>query len=127
MKQLDTAVAACRDVDPELFFPLGKSGPALLQVEAAKAVCHRCLIREECGQYAVASGQEFGIWGGLDEDERRHALRRGNHAQVQQAQSRYEKALSLYVRGVSVREIAWELEVTVQTVEKYLQTAGRSS
>jgi len=35
-------VAACRDEDPELFFPIGTSGPALLQVEQAKAVCRRC-------------------------------------------------------------------------------------
>nr|BFE68086.1 hypothetical protein GCM10020092_013870 [Actinoplanes digitatis] len=31
--------AICRDEDPELFFPIGTSGPALLQVEQAKAVC----------------------------------------------------------------------------------------
>ena len=33
--------AACREVDPELFFPIGNSGPALLQIEEAKQVCHR--------------------------------------------------------------------------------------
>jgi len=34
--------AACRDEDPELFFPVGNSGPALLQISEAKAVCRRC-------------------------------------------------------------------------------------
>ena len=31
--------AACRDEDPELFFPIGNTGPALLQIEEARAVC----------------------------------------------------------------------------------------
>ena len=38
--------AACRDEDPELFFPIGNTGPALLQIEEAKAVCRRCAVME---------------------------------------------------------------------------------
>ena len=34
--------AACLDVDPELFFPIGNTGPALAQIEEAKAVCRTC-------------------------------------------------------------------------------------
>ena len=34
--------AACLDEDPELFFPIGNTGPALLQIEEAKQVCRRC-------------------------------------------------------------------------------------
>ena len=40
--------AACRDEDPELFFPVGTSGPALLQIAEAKAVCHRCTVASQC-------------------------------------------------------------------------------
>jgi WhiB family transcriptional regulator, redox-sensing transcriptional regulator len=69
--------AACRDEDPELFFPIGNTGPALLQIEEAKAVCMRCDVREACLQWALDSGQDAGVWGGLSEDERR-ALRRRN-------------------------------------------------
>jgi len=36
------AVAACREADPDLFFPVGSTGPALRQIEAAKAVCRAC-------------------------------------------------------------------------------------
>ena len=36
--------AACRDEDPELFFPIGNTGPALMQIEEAKLVCHRCPV-----------------------------------------------------------------------------------
>lgn len=67
--------AACRDEDPELFFPIGTTGPALLQVDEAKAVCQRCDVRDECLRWAMDSGQDNGVWGGLSEDERR-ALRR---------------------------------------------------
>ncbi|MBU6148317.1 MAG: WhiB family transcriptional regulator [Actinomycetales bacterium] len=68
--------AACRDEDPELFFPLGNTGPAVTQIEAAKAVCRRCTVTESCLEWAMETGQDSGIWGGLDEDERRSLKRR---------------------------------------------------
>ena len=69
--------AACREVDPELFFPIGNSGPALLQIEEAKQVCRRCTVMEECLRWAIESGQDAGVWGGMSEDERRAVKRRG--------------------------------------------------
>ena len=68
--------AACRDVDPELFFPVGNTGPAIAQIEEAKKVCMRCSVREECLQWALESSQDSGVWGGLSEDERRAMKRR---------------------------------------------------
>lgn len=62
--------AACTGEDLELFFPFGSDGPPLTQVEA-KAICARCPVREACLRYAVTTGQGYGIWGGLIEDERR--------------------------------------------------------
>ena len=67
--------ASCRDEDPELFFPVGTTGPALDQVEIAKAVCDRCPVRPECLEWALATAQDAGVWGGLSEEERR-AIRR---------------------------------------------------
>jgi WhiB family redox-sensing transcriptional regulator len=67
--------AKCRNEDPELFFPIGCTGPAAMQVEAAKAVCAGCSVREECLEWAIRTGQDSGVWGGLAEEERR-ALRR---------------------------------------------------
>jgi len=62
--------AACRDADPELFFPTdGRSARA--QVRAAKLICLGCPVSGTCLSWALASGQEAGIWGGLTEDERR--------------------------------------------------------
>ncbi|MFC8089349.1 WhiB family transcriptional regulator [Streptomyces sp. NPDC057301] len=66
--------AGCRHEDPDLFFPIGTSGPTLLQTEQAKAVCRRCSVREECLRWALDTEQFIGIWGGKSEDERR-ALR----------------------------------------------------
>jgi WhiB family redox-sensing transcriptional regulator len=68
--------AACRDEDPELFFPIGTTGPALLQVDDAKAVCRRCDAVDECLTWAIDSDQDAGVWGGLSEDERRAVRRR---------------------------------------------------
>jgi len=69
--------SACRDEDPELFFPIGNTGPALVQIEEAKVVCRRCSVVDECLRWALETGQDAGVWGGLSEDERR-ALKRRN-------------------------------------------------
>src|SRR3569832_309188 len=68
--------AACLDEDPELFFPIGNTGPALLQIEEAKAICRRCPVMDTCLKWALESGQDAGVWGGLSEDERRALTRR---------------------------------------------------
>ena len=76
--------ATCRDEDPELFFPVGTSGPALLQIAAAKTVCRRCPVVTECLTYALEHGEE-GIWGGMSEDERRMLKRRNARARTRTA------------------------------------------
>ena len=63
--------AACLDEDPELFFPVGNTGPAIAQIEEAKKVCNRCTVREQCLQWALEAGQDHGVWGGMTEEERR--------------------------------------------------------
>jgi WhiB family transcriptional regulator, redox-sensing transcriptional regulator len=73
--------ARCRDVDPELFFPVGTTGPAEAQVQSAKAICTLCTVREECLQWALDTAQDAGVWGGLSEEERR-AMRRGQRRRV---------------------------------------------
>ncbi|MDR0504359.1 MAG: WhiB family transcriptional regulator [Bifidobacteriaceae bacterium] len=68
--------AACLEEDPELFFPIGNTGPALIQIEDAKAVCRRCSVAAVCLQWALDTNQDSGVWGGLSEDERRSLKRR---------------------------------------------------
>ncbi|MBG7704660.1 WhiB family transcriptional regulator [Streptomyces sp. MC1] len=74
--------AVCRGEDPDLFFPIGDTGPVLLQVREAKAVCARCPVIERCLQWALESGQDFGVWGGLSEAERRSMKRRAARNRV---------------------------------------------
>ncbi|MER6349957.1 WhiB family transcriptional regulator [Streptomyces sp. NPDC001595] len=72
--------AACLREDPDLFFPIGTSGPALMQTEQAKAICRRCPVREPCLQYALDSDQAIGVWGGTSETERRAIRRRASRS-----------------------------------------------
>ncbi|KUN05840.1 transcription factor WhiB [Streptomyces yokosukanensis] len=70
------ARAACRHEDPDLFFPVGTTGPAQVQSERAKAVCGHCPVREQCLHWALRTGESIGIWGGTSEPERRALSRR---------------------------------------------------
>lgn len=75
------AEAECRTLPPELFFPAGRTGPAMQLAEAAKAVCARCPVADACLRYALETNQEYGVWGGTSEDERREmraSVRRGS-------------------------------------------------
>ena len=74
--------SACLDEDPELFFPIGNTGPALDQVEEAKLVCHRCEVVETCLSWAIEFRQDAGVWGGLSADERRALKRRAARARL---------------------------------------------
>jgi WhiB family redox-sensing transcriptional regulator len=69
--------AACRSEDPELFFPIGDDGPALVQVAQAKAICARCPVVAECLSFALMAVPE-GVAGGLTVEERR-GLRSQRH------------------------------------------------
>ena len=68
--------AACRDTEPDLFFPVGTTGAAIEQISAAKAVCMQCAARFECLEFALATNQDSGVWGGTSEEERRSIRRR---------------------------------------------------
>jgi WhiB family redox-sensing transcriptional regulator len=64
-------LASCRDTDPDLFFPVGTTGPAIEQIENAKAVCRQCEVQSLCLEYALSTNQDSGVWGGTSEEERR--------------------------------------------------------
>ena len=77
--------AACLDENPELFFPVGTTGPAVTQVEEAKLICGGCEVRAECLTWALEANQDHGVWGGLSEDERRSLRRRNARARASAA------------------------------------------
>ncbi|MEU0857435.1 WhiB family transcriptional regulator [Streptomyces griseofuscus] len=60
----------CSRVDPEVMFPAPSS---LVEVTVAKSLCRACPFRNECLEWALspASRCDYGIFGGLTEDERK--------------------------------------------------------
>ncbi len=76
---------ACRGENSDVFYhPDGERGRARAQREnRAKAICHTCPVIELCREHALASGEPYGVWGGMSESERVVALRsRRTHATV---------------------------------------------
>ena len=63
--------AACRDADPDLFFPVGTTGPALRQIGEAKRVCRTCPAQTQCLAWALDNRVIDGVWGGTTGEERR--------------------------------------------------------
>jgi WhiB family transcriptional regulator, redox-sensing transcriptional regulator len=69
------AGAACVGEDPELFFPVGTSPPAAERTARAKRICRSCAVRAECLEWSLVTYQDAGVWGGLDEEQRRDIRR----------------------------------------------------
>lgn len=70
------AKARCTGVDPEIFFP-ERGGSS----KAAREVCARCEVRRQCLEYALNNKEQFGIWGGTSERERRRLRRERSRRQ----------------------------------------------
>jgi WhiB family redox-sensing transcriptional regulator len=63
------ARAACRGVDPNLFFP--ERGEMAAAAYARAKFCNHCMVSKECLQHAVVVGEPLGIWGGKTVTDRR--------------------------------------------------------
>ena len=61
---------ACRTADPDLFFPASSTAMSNLQLRQAKIICGRCPVRRQCLDFALATHQVHGVWGGTSERER---------------------------------------------------------
>jgi WhiB family redox-sensing transcriptional regulator len=86
--------AACREADPELFFPVAAHGPARDEIARAKALCAGCLVRRQCLQFALATHQMHGVWGGTTEDERLpHAQRERERRERERRDQRERSAV----------------------------------
>jgi WhiB family redox-sensing transcriptional regulator len=75
---------ACRGEDSALFFhPEGERGSSReARDAAAKQVCQTCPVAKECLQYALATREPYGVWGGLSESERAEVLAGNRSLQV---------------------------------------------
>jgi len=73
-----TDQAACRDSEGALFYPADSAERKEERLEReliAKRICASCGVREDCLEAALARHESYGIWGGLNEFERRGLLR----------------------------------------------------
>ena len=78
--------AACRALPTELFFPAGElDEQAVEQAEEAKSVCATCPVQVACLEFAIATNQPYGIWGGANASERRSIRRRRQAERRRQA------------------------------------------
>lgn len=68
-----TSRAACRGMDPEMFFPDRQDGYQAIQ--AIQAICAECPVRVECLNYALDERERDGIWGGMTGRQRRRLAR----------------------------------------------------
>ncbi len=62
--------ANCKGANADLFFP--ERGAS---TRSAKAICRECRVRADCLEFAIQTGEKFGIWGGMSERERRRVRR----------------------------------------------------
>lgn len=71
--------AACRDLDNARFFhPERERGARRIErAEDAKAVCRGCPVIVECRHHALVTREQYGVWGGMTQEERRTAWSRG--------------------------------------------------
>lgn len=119
--------AVCRQVDAEIFFPTaGKNGLRYaVEVATAKRVCRDCPVRFQCLEWALEH-LEYGIAGGLTEDERAELRRKtGTRAERQPGgpppRSRGETTLAVVDaprRGASTAEVVDRFGVSERSVQR---------
>ena len=111
--------AACRDVDPELFYPVSETddGPA-------KAICDRCPVRPQCLNRAIETGEAFGVWGGTNPRERKKIRER--RATEKRRRSILERWAEYRDSGLTTVEIAHRLDLAPTTLYTTLDRARRA-
>ncbi|MFI1954834.1 WhiB family transcriptional regulator [Streptomyces xinghaiensis] len=81
--------AACSGKEPAAFFPVGAGG--VMESSYAKQFCRRCPVRSACLTHALTAREDYGVWGGLDEEERAALLREARRAADRQRRREREK------------------------------------
>ncbi len=71
-------IPACMQTDPDVFFPDGNDG-GWNETRRAKKMCEPCPVIRECAIYALAAGENYGVWGGMSANELRQ-IRRGHRS-----------------------------------------------
>jgi WhiB family transcriptional regulator, redox-sensing transcriptional regulator len=82
--------AVCRGQDASFFFApsyFEKRAEKQAREAVAKALCVRCPVREPCLEFALATRDPHGVWGGLNEMERRAVLRVRDRDRMEQREA----------------------------------------
>jgi WhiB family redox-sensing transcriptional regulator len=58
-----------------LFFPIGHGPRAEAQTKLAKSICNTCPVQPQCLEYALGANAQYGVFGGMAEEERREVRR----------------------------------------------------
>jgi WhiB family transcriptional regulator, redox-sensing transcriptional regulator len=90
--------AACHDANTDLFFPIGSTKDAVAKTIKAKRYCAVCPVRLYCLEFALWTAQDYGVWGGLTEDERRRE-RRNRRAAARKLRAAQVVADAMEVEG----------------------------
>lgn len=121
--------AACRDTDPDLFFPASENETT---VRAVKDICHACPVYDRCLAVALENGHH-GIWAATTTAVRSRMVNRGEAKRrpaprsTAGAEERRERYAELRAGGFTIHEAAWELGVAYETALRYdrLQREGQ--
>lgn len=89
------ARAACAPHDPELWFPKNQTAPETAKAVKAKEICGRCSVRADCLAQALDRNEQHGIFGGLDDAERRALKRSAQKPTVVKADGQPERPRTL--------------------------------
>ncbi len=119
---------ACRTApDPEIFFPVGEGAIASQWTADAKSFCRRCPVAEQCLTWAMETRQDAGIWGGLDERERRRIHRRKARAgDLPEPTPRTPASvLAKYAAPATGGHTIWSSTCTSITVQGSVYTPGQ--
>lgn len=112
--ELDMSKAACKDVDPDMFFP-EPGGKYHGHTEPAKAVCGGCDIRLECLRVAIANDYD-GIWGGTTVLERKSLKRKPRRRMSESTMEALQRSHATQNLRAAQR--------SVEQVTKVLETLG---
>ncbi|WP_432001678.1 WhiB family transcriptional regulator [Streptomyces sioyaensis] len=84
--------AACRGTDISVFFPVSRGGVSTeVETRYAKTFCNRCPVQPECLRHALTFREDYGVWGGLNEDERAELIRKARREAERRRRRQREK------------------------------------